>query len=110
MIVCDGEGAVRGVVTKTDIVRQISVCQRATCVCPASTVMTRDVATCRAADPLHEVSALMKQRHLKNIPVVDGENRPLGVLTARAVLSVLLSGAEYEGAQLVDYLKGIGYR
>ncbi|MCP8892312.1 CBS domain-containing protein [Sphingomonas faeni] len=110
VVVCDSEGALRGVVTKTDIVRQISVCQGATCMCPASTVMTRDVALCRGTDLLQDVSKLMKARHLKNIPVVDGDNRPLGVLTARAVLRVLLSDAEYEEAQLVDYVKGVGYR
>lgn len=110
VIVCDSRGALQGVVTKTDVVRQISVCQGATCMCPVSTVMTRDVALCQEADLLQDVSKLIKERHLKNIPVVDGDNRPVGVLTARAVLRVLLSDAEYEEAQLVDYVKGIGYR
>lgn len=110
VIVCDGEGALQGVVTKTDVVRQISVCEGATCMCPASTVMTRDVVLCRGRDLLQDVSKLMKERHLKNIPVVDDDNRPVGVLTARAVLRILLSDAEYEEAQLVDYVKGVGYR
>jgi len=110
VIVCDGRGALQGVVTKTDVVRQISVCQGATCMCPASTVMTRDVALCRGTDLLQDVSKLMKERHLKNIPVVDGGGRPIGVLTARAVLRILLSDAEYEEAQLVEYVKGVGYR
>ena len=110
VIVCDGAGALQGVVTKTDVVRQISVCQGATCMCPVSTVMTRDVALCREADLLQDVSKLMKERHLKNIPVVAADNRPIGVLTARAILRVLLGDAEYEEAQLADYVKGVGYR
>lgn len=52
----------------------------------------------------------MKERHRKNIQVVDGDNRPIGVLTVPAVLRVMLSDAEYEEAQLVDYVKGMGYR
>lgn len=110
VIVCDSGGALQGVVTKTDVVRQISVCQGATCLCPASAVMTRDVALCRGADLLQDVAGLMKDRNLKNIPVVDEANRPIGVLAARAVLRTLLSDAEYEEAQLVDYVKGVGYR
>jgi len=110
VIVCDKGGVLQGVVTKTDVVRQISVCQGATCLCPASTVMTRDVALCRGTDHLRDVSELMKRLHLKNITVVDGDNRPVGVLTARAILRVLLSDAEYEEAQLSDYVKGVGYR
>ena len=75
VVVWDGEGALHGVVTKTDVGKQISVCQGATCMCPVSTVMTRDVALCLEADSLQDVSFLMKERHLKNIPVVDGDNQ-----------------------------------
>ena len=110
VVVRDGAGVLQGVVTKTDVVRQISVCQGATCLCPVSTVMTRDVLLCRGSDRLQDVSERMKARHLKNIPMVDGNNRPLGVLTARAVLRILLGDAEYEEAQLVGYVKGVGYR
>jgi CBS domain-containing protein len=110
VVVCDGGGALQGVVTKTDVVKQISVCQGATCMCPVSTVMTRDVALCRAADRLQDVTRIMKERQLKIMPVVDEHHRPIGVLTARAVLRALLNDAEYEEALLIDYVKGIGYR
>jgi len=110
VVVRDGAGVLQGVVTKTDVVRQISVCQGATCQCPVSTVMTRDVLSCRESDCLQDVAKRMKTQHLKNIPVVDGDNRPLGLLTARALLRVLLGDAELEEAQLVGYVTGVGYR
>ncbi len=56
VVVCEGTGVLRGVVTKTDVVKQISVCQGATCQCPGSTVMTRDVVVCRGSDRLQDVS------------------------------------------------------
>ncbi len=110
VVVCDGGGILQGVVTKTDVVRQISTCRGAACHVTVDSVMTRDVLLCQGSDLLQDVSERMKARHLKNIPVVDGENRPLGLLTARAVLQVLLGDAEHEEAQLVDYVKGVGYR
>ena len=110
VVVRDGAGVLQGVVTKTDMVRQISVCQGATCQCPVSTVMTRDVLSCRKSDRLQDVATRMKAQHLKNIPVVDADNRPLGLLTARALLRVLLGDAELEEAQLVGYVTGVGYR
>ena len=110
VVVHDGTGVLQGVVTKTDVVMQISGCQGATCLCPVSTVMMRDVVLCRGSDHLQDVSERMKARHLKNIPVVDRDNRPLGVLTARAILRALLGDAKYEEAQLIDYVKGVGYR
>lgn len=110
VIVCSPKGFLIGVITKTDVVNQIGQCQGASCMTVASLVMTRDVVLCRSGDMLQDVSARMKARGLKNIPVVDEESRPLGVLSAQAILRVLLSDAEYEEAQLVDYVKGIGYR
>lgn len=110
VVVRDGEGVVQGVVTKTDVVRQMSVCQGAACHCPVSTVMTRKVVMCQGHDLLQDVSLKMKARHLKHIVLVDENNRPLGLLTARAVLRVLLGDAEDAEALLVDYVSGIGYR
>jgi CBS domain-containing protein len=72
--------------------------------------MTTAVTSCIASDPLKDVADRMKRHHLKNIPVIDSEGRPIGMLTARSVLRVLLGDAEYEEAQLVNYVKGIGYR
>lgn len=110
VMVCDSTGSLMGVITNTDVVRQISNCTGATCMCPASAVMTRDVVLCQVSDQLQDVSERMKARHLRNIPVVDENNRPLGVLTARAVLRVLLGDLAGEEEQLIDYVKGLGYR
>jgi CBS domain-containing protein len=110
VLVCNDDGVLTGIVTKTDVVRQISHCQGASCTCPLATVMTRDVVSCRGQDALAKVSQRMMERHLKNIPVVDSNERPLGVVTARAILRVLLGDAEFDEAQLMDYVKGVGYR
>lgn len=110
VIVCNSQGILQGIVTKTDVVRQIGSCQGTACTCRVSSIMTREVIMCRGDDHLQDVSNLMKKGHLKNIPVVDPNNRPIGVLTARAVLRVLLKDAKFEEAQLVDYVMGVGYQ
>ena len=76
-IVCAANGSLVGVITKTDIVRQISTCQGSLCQSPVTFMMTRDVLTCRGNDTLQNVLAQMKARHLKNVPVVDVDHRPL---------------------------------
>ncbi len=110
VVVHDHEGVVQGVVTKTDVVRQMGVCEGAACHCPVSTVMTRTLVLCHGSDLLQDASLKMKTRHLKNIVVVDENNRPLGLLTARSILRVLLGDARHEEEQLVDYVSGVGYR
>lgn len=110
VVVRDGKGVLQGVVTKTDVVRQMSVCQGAACHCPVSTVMTRDIVLCHGHDLLQDVSQTMKTRHLKNIVMVDENNRPLALLTARSILRVLLGESQHEEEQLIDYVSGVGYR
>lgn len=76
----------------------------------ASTVMTRDVVLCRPGDRLNEVWSVMKERHLKNVPIVDQDVRPLGALNARDALEALLEEVEYEEVLLRDYVMCVGYR
>lgn len=109
VIVCDSAGLVAGVVTKTDVVGQMSKCQAASCTMAASLTMTRDVVTCRPDELLQDVWKRMKERKLKNIPVVDKDSLPVGVLRARDILQVLLEESTDEEAMLRDYVMGIGY-
>lgn len=110
VILCDPTGFLTGIITKTDIVNQISHCLDAGCLAAASSVMTRDVVYCRPSDFLADVWTRMKARGLKNVPVVDPTLRPLGLLHARDILQVLLDETGSEEALLRDYVMGIGYR
>jgi len=109
VIVCDSAGLVAGVITKTDVVSQMSRCRGASCTMAASLAMTRGVVVCRPGDLLQDVWKQMKERSLKNIPVVDQASRPLGVLHARDILQILLKESENEESMLRDYVMGVGY-
>lgn len=110
VVVCDDENKMLGVITKTDVVGRISQCTGCSCTMVASTVMTTDVAFCRPGDWLNDVWVTIRERGLKNVPVVDQESRPLGVLNARDVLQSLLQDVEYEEELLRDYVMNVGYR
>jgi CBS domain-containing protein len=110
VVVCDKGGAMVGIVTRTNIVRQMALCQGCGCTAAAGAVMTEDVTSCRPNDLLHEVWSLMKERKLVHVPIVGDDLRPLGVINARDALVVLLEGSEYEEGLLRDYVMGIGYR
>lgn len=55
VVVCASDGLLAGVITKTDVVNQISHCQGDSCTTAASSVMTRDVVVCRSGDLLYGV-------------------------------------------------------
>lgn len=110
VVVCASDGAMVGVITKTDVVRQISQCEGSGCRAEAATVMTRDVTRCHPDDMLHNVWSIMKERGFLHIPIVDQDSRPCGVLNARDALQALLGEAKDEESLLRDYVMGIGYR
>jgi CBS domain-containing protein len=110
VVVCASDGTMVGVITKTDVVRQISHCQGSACTAKAAIVMTRDVTYCHPDDMLHDVWSIMKERGFLHVPIVDQDSRPCGVLNARDALQALLGEVEDEEALLRDYVMGIGYR
>jgi CBS domain-containing protein len=108
---CDKGGAMTGIVTRTDVVRQISLFLGKGCGCtvPVAAAMTRDVIYCRPDDILQDVWSTMKERKLLHVPIVGKDFRPLGVINARDALLPLLEASEHEGALLREYVMGIGY-
>jgi CBS domain-containing protein len=109
VVVCD-QGHMVGVVTKTDIVRQIGRCIGAGCTAGVDSIMTRNVISCLADEKLINVWAVMRERGLQRVPIIDEARRPLGIIYAREALQALLSEAENEDELLRDYVSGVGYR
>ena len=98
VVVCDKGGAMVGIVTRTDVVHQMSICEGSGCAAVVvGTAMTKDVTFCRTGDLLEDVWSIMKERKLLHVPIVDEDFRPLGVINARDALFVLLEGSEHEG-------------
>ena len=110
LVVCSPGGAMVGVVTKTDVIRQLARPQENALSAAVSGIMTQEVVECHPGDLLYDVWSNMKARGFVHIPIVDSESRPLGVVNARDALQALLGAVEDEGALLRDYVMGIGYR
>src|SRR5262245_24504007 len=100
VVVCDKGGAMTGIVTRTDVVRQISLFlgKGSGCNVPVAAAMTRDVIYCRPGDLLRDVWSTMKERKLLHVPIVGKDFRPLGVINERDALLLLLEASEHEGA------------
>jgi len=110
VVVCDSSGRMAGVLSRTDIVARISQCTGCTCAEVAAAAMTCDVVSCIPSEPLSEVWSRMKATGHRQLPVLDLDNRPLGVLPARSVLERLLAGKDYEEELLIEYIASAGYR
>ena len=110
VVVCGAGGVVVGVITKSDVVAQISKCQGAVCRIAAALVMSADVLQCIPGDLVQDIWSKMKARNLKNVPIAGIDGRPIGVLNARDALGALLRKVKDEESLLRDYVMGVGYR
>jgi CBS domain-containing protein len=110
VVVCDYDGVMVGVITKTNLVQEVGRCGESACTKAAADVMTRDVTYCRPTDCLPDVLSMMATRGFVHVPVVDEYCRPLGVVNARDALRALMAEEKYEASLLRDYIMGVGYR
>jgi len=110
VVVCDCEGGMVGVVTKTDIVGQIGKCNGKGCAARVDTIMTRDVVCCEPSESLQDVWRAMKESGLQRVPLVDQLRKPVGIIYARDALENLLCEVEDEESLLREYVMSVGYR
>jgi predicted transcriptional regulator len=110
LAVCGQDGKMVGVITKTDVVKQIGICQGEGCRKHAAAVMTNEIMLCQSGDKMAELWARMKTRGIKNVPYVDDDARPVGMINARDLLQALLGESVHEETLTRDYIMGVGYR
>jgi CBS domain-containing protein len=59
--------------------------------------MTSELCTMSETDSVNDARKVMTERHIRHIPVTDGENRLLGLVTQRDILAV--TAPESEGGE-----------
>jgi CBS domain-containing protein len=112
VVVCDAEQKILGVLTARDIMRDFASCKGSMYVCntPVSKVMAHQVTTCSPNDDLGDVRALMVERGLRRIPIVDDDGRFIGLVSLREILLHQYEKAKFEEEELEHYYFGVGYR
>ena len=69
-----------GIVTDRDLVLEIIAKGRDVKSTRVEAVMTREVVTCRAGDDLQKALDRMGEHQLRRIPIVDDDNRIVGII------------------------------
>ena len=77
----DDKGRVVGVVTDRDICMAAYTQGRPLRELVIAETMSRELITCEPGDSVAHAAALMKHHQLRRLPVLDGERRPVGILT-----------------------------
>jgi CBS domain-containing protein len=94
-----------GMFTERDVLTRV-VGQRDPAQTLIEDVMTLDVAFCRPGTDVDQVSAIMRTRRIRHLPVCDDEGRLLGLISIGDLNAFYSDGQEAEIHYLHEYIHG----
>ena len=101
------EDEIKGIVSERDCIRKVDVMGRNAKDTPISQIMTSDVITVEADQPLEDCMGLMIDKNIRHLPVCEGKNL-LGLLSVRDVLREVIEVQQTMLSQLERYITGGG--
>jgi CBS domain-containing protein len=93
------DGKVVGILTDRDICMAAYTQGRPLSAIRAATAMAREVYSCHADEAIEAAEELMADKHIRRLPVVDAEDRPVGVLSLNDLARSVTTAGENDGAQ-----------
>jgi CBS domain-containing protein len=106
LVVSSGGGRIEGILSERDVVRALAAHGGGTLGRSVASAMSTDVLTCRAADTVDELMAMMTSRRFRHLPVVDDDGALAGIVSIGDVVKQRLGQLENENQQLFDYIQG----
>ncbi len=105
LVVLDA-GRVAGMFTERDILRRVVAMRRDPAATPVSEVMTSPVAFCRRETTLNECRAVMTEKRIRHLPVVD-EKGVCGIVTIGDLMAHEVTDQEATIQYLNEYIFGV---
>lgn len=102
MIVLD-QGKLVGVVSERDYTRKVALQGKNSKEITVADIMTRDVVTVTPGTGTRACMALMSQKKIRHLPVVDG-SAVLGLISIRDIMNDIIAGQEQTISQLTNYI------
>jgi CBS domain-containing protein len=104
VVVCDGEGRPRGVLSERDVVHGLASHGREVLGMPIRALMQAEVLACNPLDSLLKLMALMTDRRMRHVPVTDGDGRLCGIVSIGDAVKARMEEFEAEARALRDYI------
>ena len=98
---------IKGIVSERDCIRKMDVMGRNAKDTAISEIMTSNVITVDADQPLEECMGLMIDKNIRHLPVCEGK-KLLGLLSVRDVLREVIEVQQMMLSQLERYITGAG--
>ena len=105
-LVVTEEGRVVGMFTERDILQRIVAEQRESARTRVGDVMTTEVVCCQPQTTIDEARSAMKNRRIRHMPLVDCDNRLMGMISIGDLNAYQADGQEQTIHMLHEYLYG----
>ena len=105
LVVSEDGATMLGIVSERDVVRKLRDVENARDA-TVETIMTVDVQRCRPDDEFAALMATMTEHRVRHVPVVDGDDRVVGVLSIGDAVKHRMDQLEFERDQLSSYVSG----
>jgi CBS domain-containing protein len=104
VLVIEGEDLV-GIVTERDVAKHVVLEDRTARDTAVHEIMTRNVIYVRPDQTIEECMALMTERRIRHLPVIEG-TQLIGIVSIRDLVGALVSEKEFVIEQLENYITG----
>jgi len=103
LLVNDGAGTIVGILSERDIVRGMSQHGADLHDVKVSELMTSDVIRCAPGDTVNEAMAMMTDRHIRHLPVFEGEQL-VGFISIGDLVKCRMMEVQSEAEALLQYI------
>lgn len=90
VLIIDSSGKLVGIVTEKDVVGAVAIGKIGSNI-PVARFMKENPITVNPDTPLDEVLEKMRRFNIRHLPVVDKDGKPVGMVTQRDLLDVVLT-------------------
>jgi len=104
LLVLDKDG-VKGIITERDYLREIVLHGRTSKTTQVREIMTTEVVAVESARPIEECMAIMSERRIRHLPVVD-DGALVGLVSIGDLVKQIADDREVEIRYLTEYITG----
>lgn len=107
LVVMDDD-KLRGIFSERDYARKVALKGRSSRETAVKQVMTSEVVCVKPSQSIDECMALMTERRIRHLPVLDdeGEEKVIGVISIGDVVKEVIAEQEFRIEQLQNYISG----
>jgi CBS domain-containing protein len=103
LVVVDENGALVGIVSERDVVRRLNERGAELLTAPVEEIMTTQVFTCGPGEGVDNLAAVMTERRIRHMPVVE-DGRLVGLVSIGDVVKSRIEQLESDREQLESYI------